>query len=170
MKPHTSKNTEAHSPPKKNASRLVGREDAKMLNICSDERSILTLYLRQSNSAATPPPHDLKRIDQFVRSGLHLADLRDFSPWHFDDTRNHAEEIVDLAKRLTFVHRFSRTASCEMRVVNSAPRPGHLMQDSCEWTGRPKPKHLAEYRRWVLLTAQLLADRWKGASPLRPGG
>jgi hypothetical protein len=160
MKPHTSKNTEAHGPPKKNASRSVGREDAKMLNIGTDERSILTLYLRQSNLAATPP-HDLERIHQIVRRGLHLADLGDLSPWHFDDTRGHGEEIIDSTKVLTFLHRFSRTVSCKMRVIDFTPRPGHLMQCNCEWTGRPKPKHIAQYRQWVVSTAAILAQRWK---------
>jgi hypothetical protein len=42
-------------PPKKTPPGWLGREDAKMLNIGSDERSILTLHLQQSNSAATPP-------------------------------------------------------------------------------------------------------------------
>jgi hypothetical protein len=42
------------------------------------------------------PPRDLERIDQIVRNGPHFNDLRDLSPWYFDDSRNHAEEIVDL--------------------------------------------------------------------------
>jgi hypothetical protein len=65
------------------------------------------------------------------------------------------------AKALTFVRRFSRTVSCEIRVVGSAPKPGHLMQCSCEWTGRPKPKHIAQYRQWGLSTTAILAQRWK---------
>jgi hypothetical protein len=51
-------------PPKKTPPGWLGREDAKMLNIGSDERSILTLHLQQSNSAATPPPQDLERYDR----------------------------------------------------------------------------------------------------------
>jgi hypothetical protein len=65
------------------------------------------------------------------------------------------------AKALTFVRRFSRTVSCKMRVVDSAPRLGHLMRCNCEWTGRPKPKHIAQYRLWVVSTTAILAQRWK---------
>jgi hypothetical protein len=29
-----------------------------------------------------------------------------------------------------------------------------------EWVGRPKPKHVNEYRQWILTISQGLADRW----------
>jgi hypothetical protein len=41
------------------------------------------------------------------------------------------------------------------------PGPGQLFQLRCVWTGRPRTKHLPEYRRWVLCTTQSLADRWR---------
>lgn len=62
---------------------------------------------------------------------------------------------------LTFVHRFSRSVSCEMRVLNQAPRPGQSLTLDHEWTGRPKRKHLDAYRQWTLCTIQRLADRWQ---------
>lgn len=64
------------------------------------------------------------------------------------------------AKVLTFIHRFSSTLQCQMRVVDCPPERECTLRYTYEWTGRPKPKHFAEYRRWVLKTTQLLADRW----------
>jgi hypothetical protein len=64
-------------------------------------------------------------------------------------------------KILTFIHRFSRTLSCEMRVPSAPPRAGQPFNPICIWTGgRPKKKHIPEYRQWVLLTNQSLADQW----------
>jgi hypothetical protein len=61
---------------------------------------------------------------------------------------------------LTFVHRFSRSVACAMRVVDRPPARGHMLSISHEWTGRPKRKHLSAYRQWTIYTTQLLADRW----------
>lgn len=64
-------------------------------------------------------------------------------------------------KNLTFVHRFSRTLSCEMRVPAAPPGPGGFFNPICIWTGgRPKKKHIPQYRQWVLFTTQTLADLW----------
>jgi hypothetical protein len=65
------------------------------------------------------------------------------------------------AKVLTFIHRFSRTLECQMRVVDCPPERECTLQCTYEWTGRPKPKHFGEYRRWVLSTTAILARRWK---------
>jgi hypothetical protein len=61
---------------------------------------------------------------------------------------------------LTFIHRFSRSVMCEMRVVDAAPQPGEMLQFNHEWTGRPKPKHIAAYRQWTLYVTQMLTERW----------
>jgi hypothetical protein len=64
------------------------------------------------------------------------------------------------AKILIFVHRFSRSVQCQMRVRDEPPGPHRMLSCEHRWTGRPKRKHLADYRRWALYTTQLLADRW----------
>lgn len=61
---------------------------------------------------------------------------------------------------LTFVHRFSRTVAVTLRVKDEPPTPGQMFALPCEWSGRPKPKHIAAYRQWILVTNQLLAERW----------
>jgi hypothetical protein len=65
------------------------------------------------------------------------------------------------ASTLRFIHHFSRSLKCEMLVRDIAPGPGESFQFTCQWTGQPRPKHLPEYRRWILYTAQLLVDRWQ---------
>jgi hypothetical protein len=66
------------------------------------------------------------------------------------------------AQPLRFVHRFSRSVSCEMRVTDQPPASGETFQAACQWTGPgPKPKHIPAYRQWILYTTQLLADRWQ---------
>ncbi len=62
---------------------------------------------------------------------------------------------------LIFIHRFSGTVWCTVRIKDDPPAPGKTVVWDFEWTGRPQRRHLAEYRRWVFITAQLLADRWK---------
>jgi hypothetical protein len=62
---------------------------------------------------------------------------------------------------LTFAHRFSPTVQCCVRVVDRPPEPGATLNLTFQWSGRPKRKHLGEYRRWILSTAQTLADRWE---------
>jgi hypothetical protein len=78
------------------------------------------------------------------------------------------------AKVLKFIHRFSRSVICEMRVEDQAPQPGQMLRHTCEWSGRPKPKHISTYRQWILFVIQTLADRWEkkvlyalGVSPRR---
>jgi hypothetical protein len=61
---------------------------------------------------------------------------------------------------MKFIHRFSRSLSCEMTVRDEAPAPGQSHVKSIEWIGQPKPKHVAEYRQWVLHTTSILAERW----------
>lgn len=61
---------------------------------------------------------------------------------------------------LRFIHHFSRELSCELQVPAQPPGPGQPLTIQSQWTGRPKPKHLKTYRRWVLLTNQTLADQW----------
>ena len=61
---------------------------------------------------------------------------------------------------LTFVHRFSRTVQCCVRVDDQPPEPGSGLNLRFEWSGRPKPKHIAAYRQWILGTVKILADRW----------
>lgn len=39
------------------------------------------------------------------------------------------------------------------------PTPA-LFQPTYEWTGRLKPKHVAEYRQWMLFVMQTCAQRW----------
>jgi hypothetical protein len=65
------------------------------------------------------------------------------------------------AKVLTFIHRFSRTLQCQMRVVDFSPERECPLQYAYKWTGRPKPKDFAEYRQWILSTIAILALRWK---------
>jgi len=62
--------------------------------------------------------------------------------------------------KLRFVHRFSGGVSCEMMTADVPPAPGSQFVWNFEWTGRPRPKHINEYRMWVLSTTQLLSDRW----------
>jgi len=38
---------------------------------------------------------------------------------------------------------------------------GQMLNLACVWTGRPKPKHIAEYRQWILGVHQQLANRWQ---------
>ena len=64
-------------------------------------------------------------------------------------------------KALRFIHRFNRTLSCEMQVPVKPPGPGERFSPVCLWSGgRPKRKHIAAYRQWVLFTTQTLADSW----------
>src|SRR6516225_1546235 len=62
---------------------------------------------------------------------------------------------------LTFIHRFSPAVSCTARIKDEPPRPGQNLAYDFQWTGKPKPKHLAAYRRWILATNQTLCDRWQ---------
>jgi hypothetical protein len=61
---------------------------------------------------------------------------------------------------VTFIHRFSRSLQCALTVTDEPPAPGTSHVIACEWTGQPKRKHIAEYRRWILHIHQGLADRW----------
>jgi hypothetical protein len=61
---------------------------------------------------------------------------------------------------LTFVHKFSRAVQCCVRVADRPPEPGAGLNLRFEWLGRPKPKHIAPYRQWILATVQTLSDRW----------
>lgn len=65
------------------------------------------------------------------------------------------------AGTLTFIHRFSRSVQCEIRIKDEPPLPNAMFVLPCQWTGRPERKHLTVYRQWVLATNQLLANRWQ---------
>jgi|SRR6516162_5546875 hypothetical protein len=62
--------------------------------------------------------------------------------------------------KLTFVHRFGGGVVCELTTGDSAPKPGSMFLYQIAWTGKPKPKHIAEYRQWMLTTTQTLCERW----------
>jgi hypothetical protein len=62
---------------------------------------------------------------------------------------------------LRFVHRFGHSLRCELCVEDRPPQPGEQHRLRCEWIGKPKCKHIPEYRRWILQTHQFLADRWQ---------
>jgi hypothetical protein len=68
-----------------------------------------------------------------------------------------------LSTELTFVHRFSRSVCCTVHVQDETPEPESQLILQFEWTERPKPKHIAEYRQWMLGTLQALCDRWQGS-------
>jgi hypothetical protein len=60
---------------------------------------------------------------------------------------------------LTFVHRFSRTLQCTLKISNRFPEDG-ILRLEFEWFGRPHKRNLAEYRQWILGVAQSLVNRW----------
>jgi hypothetical protein len=45
-------------------------------------------------------------------------------------------------------------------VLDEIPEPGSQLHLYIEWTGQPKPKHVREYRQWMLGTLQTLCYRW----------
>jgi hypothetical protein len=47
-----------------------------------------------------------------------------------------------------------------MVVRDEPPARGQSHIQSIEWVGQPKPKHVAEYRQWILHTTSILAERW----------
>src|SRR6202035_1303432 len=61
---------------------------------------------------------------------------------------------------VTFVHKFSPTVQCSVRVSDQPPEPGAPLNLTFHWSGQPKRKHLAPYRQWILSTVQILSDRW----------
>lgn len=62
--------------------------------------------------------------------------------------------------KLHFVHHFGGGVVCELTIADRAPEPGRTFLQEIEWTGKPKPKHIAQYRQWILTTTQTLCDRW----------
>jgi hypothetical protein len=74
---------------------------------------------------------------------------------------------------LTFSHKFSRGLQCTLKVRDEPPA-GFQPNVEIKWIGRPNTSDLPSYRKWILATFQLLADRWQqkilyclGASPTR---
>jgi hypothetical protein len=64
-------------------------------------------------------------------------------------------------KYLTFIHRFNPKLQCIVRIRDQRPANSELsLGMSFEWVGRPRPKHMREYRQWILGVIQALADRW----------
>jgi hypothetical protein len=62
----------------------------------------------------------------------------------------------------TFRHRFKGGITCELavdleRIAAKATGPMR-----CEWSAKPKPRVIAEYRRWILSVWQLVADETGG--------
>jgi hypothetical protein len=65
-----------------------------------------------------------------------------------------------MSEELIFLHKFGAGVQATMRMKDEPPGDGvHL--PTIEWTGRPKKKHLTDYRRWVLTVQQILANRWQ---------
>jgi hypothetical protein len=64
-------------------------------------------------------------------------------------------------EELTFKHIFSRTVSATIKLPAGPPAKGACMVPIVEWTGKPKLKHFAQYRQWVLHVQQMLVDRWQ---------
>jgi hypothetical protein len=64
------------------------------------------------------------------------------------------------AETFRFVHVFSRNLRCALTVSSEPPDQGTVRQQSCEWEGRLKPRHIPEYRQWILEVYRTLADRW----------
>jgi len=66
-------------------------------------------------------------------------------------------------KHLTFIHKFSKSVQCVVRVPDEPPAQGAYLELGFKWNGRLKPKHLPVYRRWILVVNQTLADHWQKA-------
>lgn len=64
-------------------------------------------------------------------------------------------------KFLTFIHRFSNSVQCTVRVPEQPPASGSHLDLSFELVGRLKPKHVSAYRRWMLGVNQTLSDHWR---------
>jgi hypothetical protein len=62
---------------------------------------------------------------------------------------------------MRYVHRFSRTVSCEIEVTEDPPAKGASHVLSVEWTGNRKKSHIPEYMRWMHLVNQKCAEKWK---------
>ena len=62
---------------------------------------------------------------------------------------------------LTFSHRFNRGVTCTIRVTVAPPPKGSSHILGFEWTGKPTAELMPEYRKWILRTNQILADRWQ---------
>ena len=62
---------------------------------------------------------------------------------------------------LTFIHKFSRSVQCTLRIPNTPPAYGSMLTINMEWSGRIKRKHVPAYRQWILSTNQILCDRWE---------
>src|SRR6266446_3789669 len=63
---------------------------------------------------------------------------------------------------LYFVHKFNSKLQCTVRVRDERPSDSELCLDvTFQWHGQPRPKHVNEYRQWILGVVQSLADRWE---------
>ena len=60
----------------------------------------------------------------------------------------------------TFIHRFSKTVSCNCEVPESPPPPGSVTGRVIVWMGQPKKKHVREYVLWQHTVNRELADSW----------
>ena len=61
---------------------------------------------------------------------------------------------------MEFVHRFSRSASCEMTVGVEPPSKGKNHIQKLKWIGQPQLKHLRECVRWSHAIHEHLAKLW----------
>jgi hypothetical protein len=62
----------------------------------------------------------------------------------------------------TFRHRFKGGITCELAVDLGKLSAGETGYLCCEWSARPKPRVIPEYRRWILSVWQLVADETGG--------
>jgi hypothetical protein len=60
-----------------------------------------------------------------------------------------------------FVHKFSRSLSCQVVVCDEPPEKGQTHVQSVEWIGQPKRKYLPEYLRFCHVMNRHLADQWQ---------
>jgi hypothetical protein len=62
----------------------------------------------------------------------------------------------------TFRHGFKGGITCELAVDLDRLSAGETGYLRCEWSGQPKPRVIAEYRRWILSVWQLVTDETGG--------
>jgi hypothetical protein len=61
---------------------------------------------------------------------------------------------------MTFVHQFSRRVRSTLVTRDEPPPEGETHILNCDWTQRPKPKHVREYVQWICEVNRQLADSW----------
>jgi len=61
---------------------------------------------------------------------------------------------------MTFVHQFSRRVRCTVSTTDAPPPKGDTSFLTFAWSSRPKKKHLADYKRWLLEVCRVCANQW----------